>query len=181
MKTLIRYGAKDVVAGVAAIMSGQTETPNASSSSSYIQISKLVGRKVKSSRGEAIGVIKDVVIDRSNGCMAYTVLSTGGEGTSVTSGGGKIVAVPWAVYSSTSDPSVLRVNVDRDKIYNAPVFEYTRIDEYARPDYMNNIYSYYGVNPGPRTAAAASSGAITGTDASGTAGATVSPGEVASP
>jgi len=107
--------------------------------------------------------------------MSYTVLSTGGAGTGVISGGGKIVAVPWAVYSPTSDLSVLTVNVDRDKIYNAPAFDYTRMDEYARPDYIDNIYSYYGVSPGPRTAAAA------GTDVTGTAGATVSPGEVASP
>jgi hypothetical protein len=40
---------------------------------------------------------------------------------------------------------------------------------------MNNVYSYYGVSPGPRTAVAA------GTDVTGTAGATASPGEVASP
>jgi sporulation protein YlmC with PRC-barrel domain len=182
MKTLIRYGATAIVVGVAATMSGQGEIANASgSSSNYIQTSKLIGRKVKSSQGEAIGVIKDVIIDRSNGCMAYTVVSARGEGTGFTSGDGKIVAIPWAVYSPTSDLSVLRVNVDRDKIYNAPAFEYTRIDEYARPDYIDNVYSYYGVSPGPRTAAAGSSGAKLGTDVTETAGATASPGEVASP
>jgi sporulation protein YlmC with PRC-barrel domain len=182
MKTLIRYGATAIVVGVAATMSGQSETPDASSSSSsYIQTSKLVGRKVKSSHGREIGVLKDVVIDRSNGCMAYTVVSTGGEWTGVASGGGKMVAIPWAVYSLTSDLSVLRVNVDRDKIYNAPAFEYARMDEYARPDYLNNVYSYYGVNPGPPTAVAGSSGAKRGTDVTETAGATAPPGEVASP
>src|SRR6266480_4684036 len=182
MNTLIRYAAMTVVVGVAATMSGQSESPNpSSSSSSYIQTSKLVGRKVESSQGEEIGIIKDVVIDRSNGCIAYTVLSTGGGGTGVTSGGGKIVAVPWAVYSPTSDLRVLKVNVDRYKIYNAPVFEYTRMDEYARPDYIDNVYSYYGVSPGPRTAVAASSGATVGTDITATAGATAHPGEVASP
>src|SRR6266576_2756357 len=169
MKALIWYGAMAVVVTVA----GQNEIHNgSSSSSSYIQTSKLVGRKVKSSEGKEIGVIKDVVIDSSNGCMAYTVLSTGGGGTGVISGGGKIVAVPWAVYSRMSDLSVLTVNVDRDKIYNAPAFDYTRMDEYARPDYMNNVYSYYGVSSSPRTAVSGSSGA---------AGATASPGEVASP
>ncbi len=173
MRTLIWCGATAVVVGLAATISSQTEIPN--NSSSYIQTSKLVGRKVKSSEGKEVGIIKDVVIDRSTGCMSYTVLSTGGAGTGVISGGGKIVAVPWAVYSPTSDLSVLTVNVDRDKIYNAPAFEYARMDEYARPDYIDNIYSYYGVSPGPRTAAAA------GTDVTGTAGATVSPGEVASP
>jgi sporulation protein YlmC with PRC-barrel domain len=175
MKTLIWYGAIAVIVGVAAAISGQTEIPNGSSSnSSYIQTSKLVGRKVKSSDGREIGVVKDVVIDRGNGCMAYTVVSTGGAGTGVVSGGGKLVAIPWAVYSPTSDLSVLTVNVDREKIYHAQPFEYTRMDEYARPDFINNIYSYYGVSPGPRTVVAA------GTDVTGTAGATASPGEAAS-
>ncbi len=176
MKMLIWYGAMVVVVGLAVTMSGQSETPDDSSKdSSYIQTSKLVGRKVKSFDGKEIGIIKDIIIDRTSGYIAYTVVSTGGEGTGVTDGGGKIVAVPWAVYSPTSDLSVLTVNVDRDKIYNAPAFEYARMDEYARPDYIDNIYSYYGVSPGPRTAAAA------GTDVTGTAGATISPGEVASP
>src|SRR5438094_9294284 len=176
MKMLIWYGAMVVVVGLAATMSGQSETPDDSSKSSgYIQTSKLVGRKVKSFEGKEIGVIKEIVIDRTSGCIAYTVVSTGGEGTGVTDGGGKIVAVPWAVYSPTSDLTVVTVNVDRDKIYNAPAFEYTRMDEYARPDYINNVYSYYGVSPGPRTAVAR------GTDVTGTAGATASPGEVASP
>ena len=182
MKMLIWYGATAVVTGVAATMSGQGEIHKASSSnSSYIETSKLVGRKVKSSQGKEIGIIKDVVIDRTNGCMAYTIVSTGGEGTGVSSGGGKIVAIPWTVYSLTSDPSVLMVKVSRDKIYNAPAFEYARMDEYARPDYINNVYSYYGVSPGPGTTAGASSGATAGTDVTGTAGATASPGRVASP
>ncbi len=182
MKNLIWYGAMAAVVTVAATASGQSQIhQTSSSSSSYIVTSKLIGRKVKSSEGEKIGVIKEVVIDRTNGCMAYTVVSTGGKGTGVASGDGKIVAVPWAVYSLTSDLSVLTVNVDRDKIYNAPPFDYARMDEYARPDYIDNIYSYYGVSPGPRTAAGTSSGATAGTDVTGTAGATVSPGEVASP
>ena len=173
MRTLIWCEATALVAVLTATISSQSENPN--DSSSYIQTSKLVGRKVKSSEGKEVGIIKDVVIDRGNGCVSYTVLSTGGAGTGVISGGGKIVAVPWAVYSPTSDLSVLTVNIDRDRIYNAPAFDYARMDEYARPDYIDNIYSYYGVSPGPRTAAAA------GTDVTGTAGATVSPGEVASP
>ncbi|MGH7981774.1 MAG: PRC-barrel domain-containing protein [Candidatus Udaeobacter sp.] len=183
MKNLIWYGATVAVVTVAVTVSGQSQiNQTSSSSSSYIVTSKLIGRKVKSSEGEKIGVIKEVVIDRTNGCMAYTVVSTGGEGTGVVSGEGKkIVAVPWAVYSFTSDLSVLTVNVDRDKIYKAPPFDYARMDEYARPDYIDNIYSYYGVSPGPRTAAGTSSGATAGTDVTGTAGPTVSPGEVASP
>jgi sporulation protein YlmC with PRC-barrel domain len=171
MKRLIWYGAAATALGLAAAMFGQDETTcNSNSSSSYLPTTKLVGRKIESSQGEEIGLIKDVVLDPSNGCMAYTVVSTGNAQT----GGGKIVVVPWAVYSPTSHASTLRVKVDRDKIYNASLFDHTRMDEYIRPDYIDNVYNYYGISPG------ALGGVAAATDVTGTAGATTSPGEVAS-
>jgi sporulation protein YlmC with PRC-barrel domain len=124
-----------VLCAVIVPMSAQTQ-------STTVQVSKLVGTKVKSSQGEEIGVIKDVMIDSSTGCMAYTVLSTG-EGGARAACGAKLVAVPWAVYSPTADVSALTVTVDRERIYSAPVFDYARIDEYSRPDYITNVYSYY--------------------------------------
>jgi sporulation protein YlmC with PRC-barrel domain len=158
-------------------ISGQTQSTT-TSSTSYVQTSKLVGTKVKSSQGEEIGVIRDVVLDRNTGCMAYTVLSAGGTGTRTT-GGAKTVAVPWAVYSPTSDLSVLTVTVDRERIYNAPVFDYARIDEYSRPDYINNVYGYYGVSPGAGIGVGVSTGTTTTTSAVGTAATTA--GQGASP
>jgi sporulation protein YlmC with PRC-barrel domain len=89
MKILRLIGAMLAILGVAIVpMSAQTQTTT-------VQVSKLVGTRVKSSQGEEIGVVKDVVVDRNTGCMAYTVLSTGegGAGARV-AGGGKFVAVP---------------------------------------------------------------------------------------
>src|SRR2546426_974127 len=147
MKTILLCGAALAILGVAASpVSAQTQSTT-STSTTYIQASKLIGTKVKASQGEEVGEIKDVVLD-NNGCMAYTVLSTGGTGTRVSGGGVKTVAVPWAVYSTTSDPRVLAVRVERDRIYNAPVFEYSRINEYSTSGYINNVYSYYGVPAG---------------------------------
>jgi sporulation protein YlmC with PRC-barrel domain len=145
-------------------MSAQTQ-------STTVQVSKLVGTKVKSSQGEEIGVIKDVMIDRSTGCMAYTVLSTGDGGETRAAGGGKLVAVPWAVYSPVSDVNVLTVTVDRGRIYSAPVFDYARIDEYSRPDYITNVYSYYGVSPGAEVGAGVSRTSTTGVSTGATSGA----------
>src|SRR5438874_7428463 len=128
-----------------AVAATQAQTQS-STTTTYMQTSKIVGMKVKDSGGQEIGVVKDVVLDRNTGCMAYTVLSTGGAGARVTEGT-KTVAVPWTVYIATSDPSVMTVRVDRDRVYNAPAFDYARIDEYSRSGYINNIYSYYGVAP----------------------------------
>jgi sporulation protein YlmC with PRC-barrel domain len=148
-----------------AILGAAIVPMSAQTQSTTVQLSKLVGTRVKSSQGEEVGVIKDVVIDRNSGCMAYTVLSTevgGGRAT----GGGKLVAVPWAVYSPSSDVSVLTTTVDRERIYSAPVFDYARIDEYSRPDYITNVYSYYGVSQG--AAGVGVSGTSTTTGVSGT-------------
>ena len=152
-----------VLCAVIVPMSAQTQ-------STTVQVSKLVGMKVKSSQGEEIGVVKDVMIDSSTGCMAYTVLSAG-EGGGRAAGGGKLVAVPWAVYSPTSDLSALTVTVDRERIYSAPVFDYARIDEYSRPDYITNVYSYYGVSPGAEIGAGVSRTSTTGVSTGTTSGA----------
>jgi len=165
-----------------AITQGQTQS---STTTSYVQTSKIVGMKVKDSSGQEVGVVKDVVLDRNTGCMAYTVLSTGGTGTRVT-GGGKTVAVPWTVYTTTSDPSVMTVRVERDRVYNAPAFDYARIDEYSTSGYINNVYSYYGVAPGVGVGVGASGTTTTGTvgtqtGVAGQVGATASPGMTASP
>ena len=166
MKTPLLFEIAFAILGVAAApMFAQTQTTTSTSGAGYVQTSKLIGTKVKASAGEDIGVIKDVVLDRSTGCMAYTVLSAGGGGTRA-AGPAKTVAVPWTVYSPSSDPSILMVRVERDRIYNAPEFDYARIDEYGRTGYINNIYSYYGVSP---QAGVGVSGGVSGTATTGTA------------
>src|SRR5437868_10284313 len=145
MKTSVLIGASLAALGLAvAPANSQTQS---STSTSFVPASKIVGMKVKDSRGEEVGVVKDVVLDRNTGCMAYTVLSAGGT-TSRATGSAKTVAVPWSVYSVGPDPSAVTVRVDRERIYNAPVFDYARIDEYSTSGWVNNVYSYYGVQPG---------------------------------
>src|SRR5213082_2699160 len=107
MKISLLFGTAFAILGMgSASMFAQTQTTTSTSSSGYIQTSKIVGTKVRTSQGEDIGIVKDVVLDRNTGCMAYTVLSAGGTGTRV-AGGEKTVAVQWTVYTATSDPSVM--------------------------------------------------------------------------
>ena len=199
MKTLLSFGAMLGVLSLAVAPTiAQTQTTSTSSNTTYIETSKFIGKPVKSSQGEEIGTVKDVVLDRNTGCMAYTVLSTTGGGGGGVSGGGKMVAVPWTVYSPTSDLSALTVTVDQQRIYNAPVFDYARIEEYSRPDYISNVYSYYGVSPGAAVGVGVSGSTTTtgATTTTGTAtggaarpgatttpgaGATTSPGAAMSP
>jgi sporulation protein YlmC with PRC-barrel domain len=145
MKKYLPYGVALAILGLAATpLISQTQTTSSSSSSTYIQASKIVGTKVKTQSGEEVGVVKDVVLDRSNGCMAYTVLAAGGGGSRVT-GQSKLVAVPWSVYTVSPDASYLTTTIERDRIYNGPVFEYSRIGD---PSFTSTVYSTFGVSAG---------------------------------
>jgi len=121
----------------------QTQSTTTSTTTSYMPTSTVIGAKIKDSRGQDVGVIRDFVLDRNTGCLAYVVLSTGKDGVLTTST--KTVAAPWAVFSASSDPRVYITRIEREKIYGAPVWESTRVQEYSRTEYLNSVYGYYGV------------------------------------
>src|SRR5438309_4891821 len=148
MKKYISFGAALAFLGLAAaplFAQTSTSTSTTTSTSGFVQSSNIVGSKIKDARGQDVGEIKDVVLDRSSGCLAYVVLSTNGGGTSTTTTATKTVAAPWSVFSASSEPRVYMTRVEREKIYSAPAWESTRIEEYSRPEYINNVYGYYGV------------------------------------
>src|SRR3954470_13202210 len=147
MKKNISFGAALAFLGLAAaplFARTSTSTSTTTSTTGFVQSSNIVGSKIKDARGQDVGEIKDVVLDRSSGCLAYVVLSTSGGGTTTTTAT-KTVAAPWSVFSASSEPRVFMTRVEREKIYSAPAWESTRIEEYSRPEYINNVYGYYGV------------------------------------
>src|SRR6478672_9609446 len=143
MKKNILFGAVWAFLGLAAApLFAQTSSTTSTTTTGYVQSSSIIGSKIKDSRGQDVGEVKDVVLDRSSGCLAYVVLSTHGGGTTTTT---KTVAAPWSVFSASSEPRVYMTRIEREKIYSAPVWESTRIEEYSRPEYISQVYGYYGV------------------------------------
>src|SRR2546423_10081262 len=100
------------------------QTSTSTTSTSYVQSSSIIGSKIKDSRGQDVGEIKDVVLDRSSGCLAYVVLSTHGGGTTTTTT--KTVAAPWSDLSASSEPRVYITRLDPEKLYSAPLCEASR-------------------------------------------------------
>src|SRR3954463_13686 len=167
MKKNILFGAALAFLGLAATpLFAQTSasTSTTTSTTGYVQSSTIVGSKIKDAKGQDVGEIKDVVLDRSSGCLAYVVLSTRGGGTTTTTT--KTVAAPWSVFSASSEPRVYMTRIEREKIYSAPVWESTRIEEYSRPEYINQVYGYYGVTVPSTFGVSAST--TTGTTTTGT-------------
>src|SRR2546423_10964374 len=83
----------------AAPLFAQTSTSTSTTSTSYVQSSSIIGSKIKDSRGQDVGDIKDVDLDRSSGCLAYIVLSTQGGGNTNTTT--QTAAAPRSAFCDT--------------------------------------------------------------------------------
>jgi sporulation protein YlmC with PRC-barrel domain len=106
--------------------------------------SKLIGADVENGQGEDLGQIEDVVLDPQEGRVAYAVLSFGG----FLGLGEKYFAIPWsALTAKAGDDDTLILNVDKEKLKNAPGFERNSWPNMADRTWGQEIHSYYGITP----------------------------------
>ena len=105
--------------------------------------SKLIGTDVVDTQGKKIGDVKDVVLDKSRGQVAYAVVSFGG-----TLGvGSKYFAIPWKSLQPNPDNDKLVLNVDREKLKNAPGFDKDHWPDMASAQWNADTYRYYNQRP----------------------------------
>ena len=81
--------------------------------------SKIIGTKVKNSKGENLGDIKDLVINPENGQVVYGVVSFGG----VFGVGDKLFAIPWDALRWNRDKKYYVLDLDKDTLKKAPGFD----------------------------------------------------------
>lgn len=80
--------------------------------------SKIIGTDVRNTRGDKIGDIKDLVLDR-NGGVSYAVVSTGG----FLGIGDRLHAVPWTALQSASGKDYRVLDIDKERLKSAPNFD----------------------------------------------------------
>jgi len=106
--------------------------------------SKLIGGNVENLQGEKLGDIKDVVLDPETGRITYAVLSFGG----FMGLGEKYFAVPWsALTSKAGEKGDFVLNVDKEKLKNAPGFDKNNWPNMADRHWAAQVYTYYGITP----------------------------------
>ncbi len=103
----------------------------------------VTGNDVRNLKGEDLGTIKEVVLDASSGTVAYAVLSFGG----FLGMGDKLFAVPWKALSLNADNGGFVLDVDEERLENAPGFDEDDWPDFADPAWGRGIYDYYGTRP----------------------------------
>lgn len=104
----------------------------------------LIGNDVYNLEDEDIGDIKEIMLDVAGGDIAYAVLSFG----SILGLGEKLFAVPWSALKLDTENKRFILNVDKDRLKNAPGFDKDNWPNLADPTLANDLHSYYGTKPG---------------------------------
>jgi sporulation protein YlmC with PRC-barrel domain len=104
----------------------------------------LIGMKVKNSLGEDVGKVSELVLDAEKGTIRYAALSVGG----FLGVGDKMFAVPWQslVVNHGEKETFFLLDVDKEKLENAPGFNEANWPDVANPKFGEEIDKYYGVS-----------------------------------
>ena len=105
--------------------------------------SSITGTQVKNRSGKSLGEIKDLMLNTNKGNIAYAVLSFGG----LFGIGDKLFAIPFKAFSIDTEDHAFILNVDKEKLEDAPGFDKDDWPSHANSAYLNRVYSYYEQTP----------------------------------
>jgi len=100
----------------------------------------LEGNDVVNGQSEDLGTIKHIMIDVPSGRVAYAVLSSGG----LLGLGDKLFAVPWLALTLDADRKCFILDVDKERMKNAPGFDKDHWPSMADPTWAGDVHAYYG-------------------------------------
>jgi sporulation protein YlmC with PRC-barrel domain len=103
----------------------------------------LVGNDVYNEEGEDLGEIKEIMLDMHGGRVGYAVLSFG----SFLGMGEKLFAVPWDALKLDTEHKRFVLNVEKDRLKEAPGFDRGKWPNMADQSWAKEIHSYYGTKP----------------------------------
>ncbi|CDG81996.1 PRC-barrel domain-containing protein [Janthinobacterium agaricidamnosum] len=103
----------------------------------------LIGDHVHNVRDEHLGEIKEIMLDMRSGKIAYAVLSHGG----MFNIGAKLFAVPWEALLLDTVNKRFTLDIERERLDNAPGFDSDHWPDMADQRWANTIHSYYGTSP----------------------------------
>ena len=115
--------------------------PTPTGHTSAIRAKKVIGTPVKDTNGGLIGVVEDVVLDKTSNTILFAVVGFGG----VLKMGEKFHPLPWAALDYDDDEDAYVVPYTQDELKSAPA---DTIDELTKDDgipYRDQSYAFYRV------------------------------------
>jgi sporulation protein YlmC with PRC-barrel domain len=108
-------------------------------SGSLIAASKVNGTSVYDRRGEKLGSVYDVMLDKVSGTAQYAILSFG----SFLGMGGSYHPLPWKSLTYDRNQGGYVVDVDKSRLEKAPSYTEEEPSRWGDPAYGSEIDRYY--------------------------------------
>jgi sporulation protein YlmC with PRC-barrel domain len=111
-----------------------------SASGRVISASMVQGTPVCNAQGEKLGTVEDIMIDKLSGQVRYAVLGFGG----FLGMGDKLFPLPWRALDYNKDWEAFVVDIDKDRLENAPGFDSDNPPDLGTEAWGQKVYEYYG-------------------------------------
>lgn len=103
----------------------------------------LKGDDIRNPSGDKLGTLEEIVIDTDAGRVAYGVLAEGG----FLGMGEKFFAIPWDMISVDTDDHELVVDLDKERLEDAPGFDKDNWPDTTDMNWVSDVYRFYGREP----------------------------------
>lgn len=110
-------------------------------SSSVVKSSEVIGVNVKNDQMEDLGEVNEIVLDKVEGITRYVVLDFNG----LFGLANKFFALPWKALHYNKDKDCFIVNIDKEKLKNAPGFDKDNWPNMADASWQRQINTFYGI------------------------------------
>lgn len=104
-----------------------------------LSASTLHGNDIYNTHEENLGSLKEIMLDVHSGTVRYAVLSSGG----FLGIGDKLFAIPWQALAIDTKNKRFVLDVDADRLKNAPGFDKDNWPDMADSTWAQDIHSYY--------------------------------------
>ncbi|MBI2787012.1 MAG: PRC-barrel domain-containing protein [Legionella longbeachae] len=104
-----------------------------------VKSGEVISVKVKNRENENLGEIAELVIDKQSGKVSYLVLDFGG----FLGFGNKFFAVPWSFFSYNNEEDCFILNIDKQRLKDAPGFDKDHWPNFSKPEITTSITGFY--------------------------------------
>ena len=123
----------------AATTTGQTQTREKTAMEQADRVSKIIGKKVVSQKGEDLGKIEDLMLSKE-ACVDYIILAPGG----LLGTGDRLIPIPWKALKTGAQADTIIIDMDKSQLEKAPSFESKTWPNLTDSEWYGKIREFFG-------------------------------------
>ena len=123
----------------AATTTGQSQTREKTAMEQADRVSKIIGKKVISQKGEDLGKIEDLMLSKE-ACLDYIILAPGG----LLGTGDRLIPIPWKALKTGAQADTIIIDMDKSQLEKAPSFESKTWPNVTDSEWYGKIREFFG-------------------------------------